>query len=765
MKKIILFLISIFLLNVLCFSQADFKYTVTVKGKNGYTLPDVKVWLTDKIKGKTITQRTNSAGVAVFKLGEGYWTLNLPGLANYKEFEISENEKGEGDVSLTYDLATIKSEAAFLEQRNRTTFTSEDQTLVKASQPGKGMCIVDVKLSDALKNPLYGISVSLVSVKQAKMFNSKTLKTGVARFLVPIGENYAVDVDGVKNFSFSGDLKFEGIVTLTLPYEPTTIKETVRNDTIRQIIPVDAKATSARVFQEINVTDASGNPLQNEWVYVQQIVGNKVYEARTGKDGKAIFLLPRGEKYMLHFEFQRDVDVLNFITTKGRAHAQMSLSYRPDPRLQHPEKFIPKPEEVFLEEFQTFITKQLPDPGFKKLGLTVQWGNGKVNESSKEAVLKIGIAGATQDVVFKNVPNIDVAFVLDRSGSMAGYDRIEALKKSMVKFADKLRPEDFVALVTFNGEAFLDMPLKAKGNGEQLKKYISEIEPDGFTDIFKALVIGYEQLLTSPNKERVHQVILLSDGYDGSETKTLLDKSKEYNQKGLRISAIGVGQDYNYSLLTLLAGESGGVVEFAPTANDMDGAFEKQLSNVMFPIASSAKLDIIFNEKIKFDKIYGLPLKSKMNDRATLDVGPLYRGCNVVAIASFQLNKPAQGIENMPVILELSYQDLQSGTREKITEKAFLTWEPGTGKLALILEQEQKKLYAIAIINQSIKVMAEAFAAGSLKEASLAVASAERQVKELFPDASDKDVQKLVAQITLYAKAIENFQRNQNKKK
>ena len=42
---------------------------------------------------------------------------------------------------------------------------------------------------------------------------------------------------------------------------------------------------------------------------------------------------------------------------------------------------------------------------------------------------------------------------------MAGYNRIGSLKVAMQDFVMKMRPDDHVALVTFNHNAILDVPL------------------------------------------------------------------------------------------------------------------------------------------------------------------------------------------------------------------------------------------------------------------------------------------------------------------
>lgn len=761
-RTVITILLSLFF-SVILLAQENSTYTVTVRSKKGATLSDIKVWLKEKTTGETITKRTNSNGFIKFSVPEGYWSINLVGLPNHRELKIRKGAVGEGAMTLTYDLKSIREEAALMNARAKLQFKETDQTDEVITQPKKGFSIVKIKLGDNNKMPVKKMPVDLVSVKQAMIYKSNTKHTGIAKFIVPIGEKYAIDVDGVRNFSFTRNLTREGISTYTLVYERTTIVEHLQNDTVTQEITTTTEATSARVLLDITVRSTTGDPFPFEHIYMQQLSTGKVYKAKTDADGKVIFLLPKGEKYMLHFDFQRDVDVYSFLSTKGIGTAGGTIVYRPDPRLQFPERYLPTPEDLFLEEFESFITKNLPEPKEKKVGLFLKWGNDKVNAQSEEAVLRIGISGTDKETSFANTPNVNLAFVLDRSGSMAGYDRIESLKESMVKFVDKLRADDKVSLITFSEDAFLELPLQRKGDGKLLKKYIGEIEAGGGTNIYNGMVMGYEQLLGGVNAGQARQLVLLTDGYGTTEPKTMVEKSKEYTDKGIGISAIGVGEGYNSALLNLLTLEQGGMMEHASESKDIHNAFDNQLSNLIFPIASDAKLEIIFNDKIKFRQLYGVPVKSKSADKITIELGNLYKGYNKVALAQFNLNKPDESIEKQPVVIALSYYDLETKTTETISEKAILNWEPATGKFELLIEREEKKLYAIAIMNQSIKVMVDAVVAKDFDKAKTALKGTMEQVKELFQKADDEDIENLVKKMTNYVISIDNYLKKQKK--
>lgn len=764
MKNIIIFLIAfVFVLPAL--GQGSFTYNVKVVNRQGNPAKDVKIWLVEKHTGEKIIQRTNSAGQINFNIPPGDWSMNLLGLRNYKEIEVEDGQSGRGSVMFSYDYASIKKEQALMKMRPATIFETIDQSKKKINGPIRGYCVIHVDLFDKTRTPLNKIPVQLVSTKHAKIFTSVTGKKGRATLLVPIGGMYALDVDGIMNYSFTRDIVREGVVTMTQKYEPTSIVETNTNDTIVQQITPDIEATSARSFISLEIGEQGQGVAANENVYLTQLSTGTVYKSRTDENGMVTFLLPNGDQYMLHFEYEKDIDVINLKSVKSRCTINARFLYRPDPKLQYPEQFVPTPQELFTAGFESFVTKQLPKPEGKKVGVFLSWGNKGVNAKSTAAVLEVGVAVTDENPERYNDSDINVAFVVDRSGSMAGYDRIESLKISMEEFIGNLSNNDNIAIVSFESDPYLDYSMQRKGTGATAKQRIAEIEAGGGTNIYKAMVMGYEELLKHNTAERASHLILLTDGYGMTEPAEVVAMSKSYNQQGLGLSAIGVGEDYNSALLTLLTVDQGNLLEHVGEAEGISAAFNNQLSNLLFPVAKDAKLEIVYNDKIVFKKLYGLDEKSNVAGKATFDLNDLYSGYNKVALAKFSLEKADKSIEKKPIVVRLTYTDLETKKKVTVSEKAFLVWDPSLQKIDLVVEQEMKKLYAVAIMNQSMKVMAEAFVAKDYEKAKHAVDRAIAQVKEVYPKAEDEDVDKLVAQMVNYTKALTQCIKNDKMKK
>lgn len=756
-KMIIVFLVSGWYIAV---GQGDFVYEILVKNSSGGTVRNLNVWIVHGSTGEKILKKTGTSGKVTFHFTPGLWTLNLPGMLKYKEINVNAGSRGRGSMIITYAPELIKREKAFSQKRAVTRFDTIEATGTPFYVYKDGHYNLIVKAETKNNRPLANLSVSLVSPELQKIYTNVTNANGEASFLVPANIEYGVDIDNVKSYKITGKIGGITLHRVNLTYEPVQIFKIVRNDSIWQKSGIGFLPTSSHAALSLKVTDASGAPLTNEDVHLNQIIGNLVYSGRTNEHGIALFLLPKGDKYMIHFEYQHDVDVIDLRHSRGYVTYQGQVTYRPDRRLKYPEYFIPTSEELLLEEFQNFITKQLPSPKDSAVGLHLNWGNSSVTNESREAILELGIAVTEKDE-YKNVsPPANLAFVLDRSGSMAGDARVEALKISLADFLKELRDEDKITLVSFNQYPFIEFPLdhiKAMGDLEEI---IESIQPSGGTSIHKGLVKGFEQLLTKYDAEKTNHLILLTDGYGVTEPKIVVDTAFHFINKKIGFSAIGVGQNYNYALLSLLTSKGGGLLRHSGDPEKLYDDFNIRLKQLIYPVAKNARIEITYNANVEYNHLFGYDVDTVQENKVIFDIGNLYAGQNKIAMAQFRLNQPDSTIENKPVSVKISYFDLLKNEQVYIENKTALDWQNYTGEQEIIIDNHLKKLYAVAIMNQSLKVMSEAFENNDIKEAAYRLERAREQLRALFPNAMDADLERISGKMAGYLKNLERLAKN-----
>lgn len=735
-------------------TESEFTYVITVYTPRNSPAQGVKVWLKEQLTGTTITRMTNNMGVAVFTPGEGEWSVNLPGLPDYKEFKIRPGSRGKGSSHITYDLPTILAQNALLQARDTVNWLPVEQ-----SEPpyhaGNTKAVVACLLKDEQGKPQYNIDIMLLDVHSGRRIAAKTDRTGKARFKVDLKAQYIIDVGEIENFDFTETFTQPAMVTYQFRYEPTEIEEVEVNDTITQPqVTQQSRPTSSRRLVRVRVKDNQGHAYAHEMVYLRESKKGVVYKAEANGDGEATFLLPVGKAYLVDFRYQKNVDAINLRKTKGIGSTRMTFTYTPDPRLQYPEQYLPTAETIFLKSFQNFVTKQLEPRDGRKVDLWVKWGNPKINANSQEAVLEIGVVGTRAETDLSSTAPVNIAFVIDKSGSMEGEDRIGEVRRSLLAYGKQLRSTDQIAMITFEDNALCDIPLTTPDK-TIFTQQITLLEAGGGTNIYNGLELGFETLEKGLKQGTTSELVLLTDGYGSRAPEEVVEMAESYQDKGVGLTAVGVGEGYNYALLELLTQRSGNLLVHAQSGQDIPEVFVESLGERIYPVATDGVLTIKYPERIKFRHLFGLKPAKNSSQHVSYEIGSISRAYQKLALAQFDLKKPDAEIVNKPVIVELTYFDHATQQTQTISEKAFLEWEPATGELELILERETKALYAIAIMNQSIKVMVDALAVQNYKEAKAGLNQCKKQVNKLFPKADHDEVKALLADLEGYMVAID----------
>ena len=765
MKKLLLFLTIVISIQL----NAQLTYQLKVVDNQQRAISGLQILLKETSTREKIKYRTDGGGNVLIELTTGNrWIMSVGKMYNYKVLEVPQSGYRKSREHMTYDLLRWERENRPMPDRSKIEFATIKKRVYNSTRPTKTESVIKLNIKRANKKPLVDYEVNMTSLKNKTIYVGKTDNQGSARFLLPFGDEYEIDIDGIESFKYLEVYNQPMTQTYGFTYEPTDIKEKMVNDTIVQTLPDDLTGTSARYLYSVHVKDRTGNMLADENVFVRMLKSKKVYVATTNANGEAVFLLPKRKKYLVDLDYQKDINVIDLTQglVGGIGSENMYITYRPNPKLQYPEQYIPTVEDLLIEEFNNFVKKQIPPPEKGKgLRMVLKWGNELINGKSKEAVLEIGFS-ANKDELNAYGPPINLSFVVDKSGSMAGYDRIEELQKSLVSFVGSLRPNDIASLVIFDTEPELLLETgKLQGRKDEFISMISSVVAGGGTNIYKGMVMGYEEVLKNMQTKGTNRLVLLTDGYGETEVKVIVDKSKEYNAKGIELSAIGVGQGYNQSLLKLLSTHGGGSFQHVGTSTNLQETFRRELSSMLYPVAKEAKVEIYYNNKIVFSHLYGFPFKNETGNKVTMSLDNIYPGLNKLALVKFDLKKPDKSVESQPVVIKMSYYDYRLKKQVFTEEKAYLKWQEAAGNLELIMEQEQKMLYAIAIMNQSLKVMADAFSADDFAKAEAAVKRAIEQIEELYPDAKQKDVENLYRTLKEYGGILMQYKLNKFKKK
>lgn len=166
----------------------------------------------------------------------------------------------------------------------------------------------------------------------------------------------------------------------------------------------------------------------------------------------------------------------------------------------------------------------------------------------------------------------DVALVLDASSSMTG-DKIKAARSAAMSFVDNADlPNNRVAVVGFDSEAWLAHPMS--GDAASLKREIDRVKVGEGTQIDKGLALALEEFERSAvPEERMRVLILMTDGIQGGDMDAPLTIAAAARADGIRTYTVGLGADVDGSYLSRVAGSTARYFR-APTIDDLAPVFE-----------------------------------------------------------------------------------------------------------------------------------------------------------------------------------------------
>jgi Ca-activated chloride channel homolog len=201
---------------------------------------------------------------------------------------------------------------------------------------------------------------------------------------------------------------------------------------------------------------------------------------------------------------------------------------------------------------------------------------------------------------------INVALVLDRSGSMQGA-RIVAAKEAARMALARLNRDDTLSVVMFNNLVDVLQPAGRVGERtEYVREKISAIKAEGGTAIYAGVSEGAAQVRRNLNPRLVNRVILMSDGQANvgpSSPRELGELGREIASKGVSVTTIGLGDAYNEDLMQRLASASDGNHAFAKEPEDLLKFFNAEFGDAMSIAAQDITITIEVNANFKAKRV------------------------------------------------------------------------------------------------------------------------------------------------------------------
>lgn len=223
-------------------------------------------------------------------------------------------------------------------------------------------------------------------------------------------------------------------------------------------------------------------------------------------------------------------------------------------------------------------------------------------------------------------PPVNLAFVLDRSGSMAGA-KIELAKRAVEEALARLDTRDRFSIVVYDEviDVVVESTLASAEARRNAVNRLATVNPRGSTNLGDGWFRGCEQVAAHLAREGVDRCLLLTDGLANvgmTDADELARHASELRARGVSTSTFGVGNDFDERLLQAMADAGGGHFYYIADPAQIRDHIASEVGETLEVVARDVELEAIVAEGVHVEAISPQPVDAR-GSRAVVAVGDL----------------------------------------------------------------------------------------------------------------------------------------------
>jgi Ca-activated chloride channel family protein len=273
-------------------------------------------------------------------------------------------------------------------------------------------------------------------------------------------------------------------------------------------------------------------------------------------------------------------------------------------------------------------------------------------------------------------PPVNLALVIDRSGSMSGA-KIARAREAALAALDRLGEQDLFSLVTYDHNVRTVVPPQSPtANRDWIEGQIRSIGTGGNTALFGAVSQGAAEVRRHLGGPYIHRVVLLSDGLANvgpSSPEDLARLGAALVKEGISVTTVGIGNDFNEDLMTRLAEKSDGNHYFVESSDDLPRIFALELGDVLSIAARRVIIEIDCPDGVQPLRIIGREGRIRGN-RVEIHLNQLYGGQDKYALIEVRVEPGEAGRSREIAQARCLYENALSGASEQSTSSARVSF-------------------------------------------------------------------------------------------
>jgi len=353
-------------------------------------------------------------------------------------------------------------------------------------------------------------------------------------------------------------------------------------------------------------------------------------------------------------------------------------------------------------------------------------------------------------------PAVNLAIVLDRSGSMAG-QKLERAKDAAIEALRHLGPMDIFSVVVYDHNVSTVVSAQHAKNIEWIEGRITQIRSGGNTALFGGVSQGAAEVRKNLDGNYVHRIILLSDGIANvgpSSPEDLGRLGAALIKEDISVTTVGVGTDYNEDLMTSLSQNSDGNTYFVESSRDLPRIFTAELGDVLSVVAKKVNIIIELPNGVKPLNIIGREgrIKGRMVE---LSLNQLYGSQKKYALIEVEIPEGKSGEKRDIAYVNVSYENPFTQKKETSSGRVYARFSKDRLKVkksANIAVQKDYYLNLNAISQDKAISLSDK---GKKNEAVSELKKSADKLREVGQEYNDEDLLKRAEEMEVQAGQIE----------
>lgn len=324
------------------------------------------------------------------------------------------------------------------------------------------------------------------------------------------------------------------------------------------------------------------------------------------------------------------------------------------------------------------------------LSATASWERPLVDATGDTTALVVTIRAEIDRGKLPQRTPIDVAFVLDHSGSMEGA-KLRLVKEAVHVALDHLSDRDRAALVVFDSQVETLHRLEAvtPETKATIQQRLDGVEANSATNLSGGWLNGCHELATESGNDvnrgadrsagrsadrvagyRPKRALLLTDGLANegiTDPHELIRHATELRLRGITTTAIGVGQGFDEILLSGMTEAGGGTFRYISHPRELSAFFAKEISDLLAIAAIDPRLRLTLPDGVRAHLVNAFPAH-RDGKTITVDLRDMAAGDEIDLVFEIRTASGDVGSWLRPTF-KLSWSDAQTSERVRYSRR------------------------------------------------------------------------------------------------